>query len=180
MKKAYLANQFGFSETGRFILNEMFKKKWENIGIEILDPFAECAKEIDFSVLEEDLPNCWHMHYWSKFNDKVTPINNKLMWRSDCLVALLDGGHSIDDGVASEIGYYAGARPGCPIFALRTDLRLCENMALTINAQVYGYIKMSGGGFFTGPDATQKFYARLTEFANGLSKKEKETAATKS
>lgn len=112
----------------------------------MLDPFIECAKELNMAELTPEKPHQFHLDYWDNFNKKIMPINNKLMGRSNCMVAILDGGHSIDDGVASEIGYYAGIQRGSPIFALRSDFRLCENVAGSINAQVYGYISMSGGG----------------------------------
>ncbi len=103
------------------------------------------------------------MEILKEFNVKVPIINNNLMEESQCMIALLDGGHSLDDGVSSEIGYYAGRFPEKPIFALRTDFRLCENQAGKINVQVHGYITMSGQELFTtleSHNAALRIYGR--------------------
>jgi len=153
--KAYIANQFGFSKTGEFLLEELIKPGLLKIGVTALDPFEACGLEIDFKRLEtlekhEDI-----VAFWDEFNQKVTPINNKLIRDSDCLLAILDGGPAVDDGVASEIGYYAASGLG-PIFALRTDFRCGENLAASINPQVYGYIKMTGGKLVDRASAGEK------------------------
>ena len=60
------------------------------------------------------------------------------------------GGPAIDDGVASEVGYYAalvemGQRNPGRIFGLRTDFRCGENIAVSVNPQVLGYVLQTGG-----------------------------------
>ena len=77
--KGYLSNQFGFSETGRILLEEKIKPKIREIGITINDPFEICGKEIDWKYLAtlekyEDIKK-----FWEEFSKKVTPINNRLM-----------------------------------------------------------------------------------------------------
>ena len=74
------------------------------------------------------------------------------MKQSHCQFAILDGGPAVDDGVASEIGYYAalvenGVIPKGfgRIFALRSDFRLAENIGCLVNAQIEGYIHQTGG-----------------------------------
>lgn len=168
--KAYLANQLGFSETGRYVLENLIKPKIAEIGILIYDPFEECEKELDLehvAKLEkyEDVKK-----YWKNFNKKITPTNNELMQKSDCLLAILDGGHAVDDGVSSEIGYYAGIERG-PIFALRSDLRGGENIATSINSQVMGYILLSKGKLVDGQDAMNKWLTEIKKWHNNLSKK---------
>ena len=163
--RAYLANQFGFSETGRYVLDNLIKPRIEKIGIIINDPFIECAKELDFNHLPNLIKYEDKVRYWKDFSDKVEPINNELMGNSDCLLAILDGGHSIDDGVASEIGYYAGIDGG-PIFALRSDFRGGENIAVTINPQVLGYIRRSGGKLIDGQNAVERWFSEIENFYN--------------
>src|SRR5689334_11021915 len=126
MTKAYISNQYGFSETGKFLLDNLFYPKLEEIGIGIIDPFLECSKMIDFQYLIEQENKSYKevKEFWKEFNNKVTDTNNGLMVDSDCMIALLDGGHSVDDGVASEIGFYYSLHK--PIFALRTDIRLAD------------------------------------------------------
>lgn len=158
--KAYLANQFGFSETGKYVLENLIKPKIQEIGIIINDPFLECGKEFDPDYLSKLERYGERITYYVEFNRKVTPINNRLMRDSDCLLAILDGGHQIDDGVASEIGYYAGIEQG-PIFALRSDFRCGENIAANINPQILGYIQQSSGALVDGVNAIERWFSKI-------------------
>ena len=158
--KAYLANQFGFSETGLYLLNNLIKSRIEQIGIIINDPFVECTKELNSEHLSSLKSYNAVKRYWEKFSSKVNPINNRLMQNSDCLLAILDGGHIVDDGVASEIGYYAGIERG-PIFALRSDFRCGENIAVTINPQLLGYILQSKGKLIDGESALERWFIEI-------------------
>lgn len=150
--KAYLANQLGFNEIGRVFLASFKNQVEEKCRLKILDPFYECEKFLNYDKLSSLKLHSDIIAYWDEFNKKVPTTNNQLMLSSDCMIALLDGGHSLDDGVSSEIGYYNGRFPNKPIFALRTDFRLCENVAGKINAQVMGYIKLSGKNLYTKLD----------------------------
>ena len=162
--KAYLASQFGFSQTGKYLLDNLIIPKIKETGIIVIDPFVECDKEFDFKYLESLEKYEDRKEYLRDFNKEITPINNRLMDESDCLVAILDGGHSVDDGVASEIGYYAGIKKG-PIFALRSDFRLGENIAVSINPQILGYIYQSGGSL---DDCIYKFFTDIKNWHDSL------------
>ena len=161
--KAYLANQFGFSETGRYILDTLIIPEIEKIGITVFDPFKGCEKKLDLGYLSQLERYEERVKYWDKFSKKIAPINNDLMHNSDCLLAILDGGHSVDDGVASEIGYYAGIKRG-PIFALRSDFRCGENIAVSINPQILGYILQSGGTLVDGPNAIERWFSEIKKW----------------
>ncbi len=161
--RAYLATQFGFSETGRYILDTLIKPRITCMGITINDPFLECGKELDIGHLSSLDRYEDRMRYWREFSRKVTPINNRLMRDSNCLLAILDGGHAVDDGVAGEIGYYAGIERG-PIFALRSDFRCGENMAVSVNPQLLGYILQSGGELIDGPEALNRWFGAINEW----------------
>ena len=161
--KAYLANQLGFSETGRYILDNLIKPRIERIGIIVNDPFLECGKELDLEYVSTLERHEDQRRYWEVFSKKVTPINNALMKNSDCLLAILDGGRGVDDGVSSEIGYYAGINRG-PIFALRSDFRCGENMAVSINPQLLGYILMSDGHLAHGPNAMNEWFNEIKKW----------------
>lgn len=149
--KGYLSNQWGFSETGRILVKQV-KDRIKDIGIVVLDPFEECVKELDFRELAKLTDFEEKRKYWETFNRKVTPINNKLMRQSQCQFAILDGGPAVDDGVSSEIGYYAAlveegviSKGFGRIFALRSDFRLGENIGCLVNPQIEGYIHQTGG-----------------------------------
>ena len=156
--KGYLTNQWGFSETGK-ILIKYVKEKIEDIGIAVLDPFEECSKELNLEELSRLVDIKSRKEYWMQFDKKVTPINNRLMRQSHCHLPILDGGSAVDDGVSSEIGYYAAlveegviSRGFGRIFALRTDIRLGENIGCTVNPQIEGYIRQTGGKISTTLD----------------------------
>jgi hypothetical protein len=161
--KAYLSNQLGFSQTGRYLLDTLIIPRIQKIGIIINEPFEEGKKLIDFNHLKELRLHEEVKRFWEEFNLKVTPANNLLMQNSDCMLAILDGGHVVDDGVASEIGYYAGIKKG-PIFALRSDFRGGENIATPINPQVLGYIIESGGKLIDGENALEKWSEAVKEW----------------
>ena len=160
----YLANQFGFSETGRFVLERMIKPMIREIGINIYDPFEECEKKLDLEYLSKLKKYDDRLAYMKEFGHKITPINNKLMKKSDCMFTLLDGGHASDDGVSSEIGYFAGIEKG-PIFALRTDFRKVESMANTVNWQIVGYIKQSKGQLINN---TAEYFSEIQKWYDSL------------
>lgn len=164
----YLSNQYGFSETGNFVLDHLIKPKIKEAGIEINDPFAACSKELDFAKLNSLEKHEDVMLFWREFNHKVTLINNELMQKSDCMLAIFDGAHACDDGMASEAGYYAAIGRG-PIFGLRSDIRLAENPDANINPQVLGYIIQSGGQLITGENAVERWAKTIHDWA--LSKK---------
>jgi hypothetical protein len=156
--RGYLTNQWGFSETGRILIKQV-KDKIKNIGIIVLDPFEECSKELDFEELSKLTDFEAKREYWKKFSRRITPINNRLMRMSHCHLPILDGGPAVDDGVSSEIGYYAALveegiiqkRFG-KIFALRSDFRLGENIGCLVNPQIEGYIYQTGGKISTNLD----------------------------
>jgi len=162
--KAYLANQLGFSETGRLILDNYIKPRITEMGIIINDPFIECGKELDVNRLSLLKSYDEVVSYWKNFSLKVTPINNGLMRDSDCLLPVFDGGHAIDDGVSGETGFYAGIERG-PIFALRSDFRGGENIATLINPQILGYILMSGGSLSISLD---EWFAKIKEWRDAF------------
>jgi len=156
--KGYLSNQWGFSETGRILVKQV-KERIKEIGIAVLDPFEECEKELNLEELVRLNDYEEKKQYWEQFSRKVTPINNKLMRQSHCLFGILDGGYAVDDGVASEIGYYAAlVEEGIVpkgfgrIFALRSDFRLGENIGCLVNPQIEGYVYQTGGKISQGLD----------------------------
>jgi len=168
--KAYLANQLGFSSTGTFVIEDLIKPRIEGIGITVYDSFLDCAKELDPSYLATLTTYEEVLRYWEIFSAKVTPINNKLMEQSDCLLAILDGGHAVDDGVASEIGYYTGIRRG-PIIAVRTDFRGGENIAVSVNPQLWGYIRQSGGELIAGQDCLNRWFSAIEKWYTNFNRR---------
>ena len=73
---------------------------------------------------------------------KLYEVNEKNLQDSDITAAILDGSHSGDVGVASEIGSYW--RYGA-IFALRTDKRMGGTSKKRFNGQPIYYVEQSSG-----------------------------------
>ncbi len=168
----YLANQFGFSQTGSSLLDQI-KLRLSCIGFTVFEPFCECNKEFEWEKLEQAKKSDSlddYLAFWKDINQTLGYINEQGMKRAHLMTALLDGGHSVDDGVAAEIGYFAALERG-PIIALRTDLRCGENPACLINPQLLYFIEISGGQFI-GPDqgGLDGWYKALQEFYDNFKK----------
>jgi len=167
---AYLANQLGFSELGKYAIENLVKPRLKKIGLNVLDPFEECEKQLDMNILSKLEYQSDVVEFWKVFNRKIPIINNHLMEISDVMPAILDGSHAIDDGTASELGNYYQLRRG-PIFALRSDFRLCENIAAPINAQLMGYIENSSselhhykGKLITGSGSLERWFTEIEKW----------------
>lgn len=96
-------------------------------------------------------------------NEKPEDIREYLHY-SDLMVVDLDGGASLDPVVSARAGYYAGLGIG-PIFAKRTDMRLGENMACSVNPQILGNVWASGGDVFENDD---DWFVEIAHWANTL------------
>jgi hypothetical protein len=143
----YLANGLGFSETGRILLHDYIVPKIRIIdleGLEVVEPFLECAKRINFSRAEDFPLYEERVNFWKKVNEQLPKMNKNFMKDCQMMSPVLDGGHSVDDGVANEIGHYAVEKYG-PIIALRTDVRMAENIGAIVNPQIEDDIYESGG-----------------------------------
>ena len=84
------------------------------------------------------------------------------------MIALLDGGHAIDDGVSSEISYFA-VKHGS-MFGIRTDPRLAENIAGGVNSAVSHFFdnERYGGLLFEGPEAYDEALEYIHGFTQGM------------
>lgn len=163
--QAYLANQFGFHDLGRKALDETVIPRIEQVGIAVIDPFAECSKHLDLQKEASLTVHSDRIAFWKKFFELVPEINMKLMEQSDVMFALLDGGHATDDGVAAECGFYANLpiKNGekRPIIGWRSDLRMGEMMCSGLNAMIPGFIKKSGGMTVEGPGTLNKWFGEI-------------------
>lgn len=166
--QAYLANQFGFHDLGRKALDEVVIPEVEGIGIKVLDPFAECVKYLDFQQETSLTIHSERVAFWRKFFELVPEVNMDLMRNSDLMLAVLDGGHATDDGVAAECGFYCNLplKQGKkrPIIGWRSDIRLGEMMCSGLNAMIPGFIKESGGVTVEGPKTLEKWFEEIRKW----------------
>lgn len=150
---AYVGSQMGFNAAGKMFLNEFYSRLKE-VHVFPICPFKACAEFIDFSKLNPKMPVEEYTQFWEKFNSIEGIINYEtLMPYAKFMIALFDGGHAADDGVCSEVAYFASARFK-PVIGIRTDLRLSENIAAKVNPAVRYFIDLSdyGGKFFDDYD----------------------------
>jgi|GEM_PF-3257011 len=169
---AYVASQLGFNTPGKEYLNEIFypalKKK---AGVLALCPFKACDEYLDFTKLNDEMPVKAQKEFWSEFSEVIGEVNYEtLMPKSKFMIAILDGGHAVDDGVSAEIGYYA-AKHG-RIIGIRSDFRLAENPAAPINMAVRWFIDRGHykGKFFEGPEAYDNAFKTIKEWADEIRK----------
>lgn len=170
---AYVASQLGFNEAGKCILQEeIYPTLKKKAGVLALCPFTACGEYLDSSELNDKMSVGAQTKFWNEFNEIVGKVNYEtLMPKSKFMIALLDGGHSVDDGVSAEIGYYA-AKHG-KIIGIRSDFRLAENPAAPINPAVRYFIDCGPykGKFFSGPEAYDNSLKTIKEWADEIREK---------
>lgn len=170
---AYVASQHGFSyyedrydkfSTGSLL--EEFYEALKEKNILPLCPFKACREHLDLEKLGSMKTINEQRKFWEEFNDIVGKVNcEQLMPRSKLMIAILDGGHAVDDGVAAEIGYYS-AKFDKPIIAVRNDIRVSENQYATVNAAVSYFIEKKN--LFSGPAAYERALDSLENIADSM------------
>ncbi|MDP2750661.1 MAG: hypothetical protein Q8O89_07565 [Nanoarchaeota archaeon] len=175
MVPAYVASQLGFSFPGKYFLDNYFHPKLIELNIFPLCPFTACAEYLNFSIINNDNRTVKkHKQFWDYFNkDIVGPVNyTVLMPRTQMLIAIFDGGHTVDDGVSEEVGVYAKAFHTKPIIGIRSDIRLAENMAASINPAVRFHVDIgkTNGSFFEGTAAYDNAFKCLGELSEKIMK----------
>ena len=124
----YLANQLGFSSVCKPAL-DLVVKALEDAGFTVHEPFDICEKMLSAGMKNNA--------------ENIGRTNGSTIKGCDIVVALCDGGHAVDDGVAAEIGYAYGI--GKEVYILRTDFRMCDDKDGRINMQITFFVEASGG-----------------------------------
>jgi hypothetical protein len=172
---AYVASQLGFNVSGRNYLSRFYARLKHEAGILALCPFSACEEYLDFSRLYDAETLDDVNGFWDDFNRIVGPVNyEELMPRSKLMVAILDGGHALDDGVSAEVGHYATKYEGRkPVVGIRSDFRLGENPRAPINSAVRYFMDQGpyNGYLFNGHDA----YDKAVDFLSKLAKHMKDS-----
>ena len=167
MVPAYIGSQLGFNESGKESL-EIFYEKLKDIKVLPLCPFKACGEYLELERLDDDMTSKELTEFWQNFNSIVGPVNYEtLMPKAKFMIALLDGGHALDDGVSAEIAYFA-VKHG-PVFGIRTDPRLAENISAPINPAVRYFLDTGPykGVFLEGPKAYDNALEYIQGFAQG-------------
>jgi hypothetical protein len=170
---AYVASQLGFSDLKDF-LKSYYRRLEDEAGVLALCPFAACREYLDFDALSRARSIDQLMGFWHGFNSLVGPVNyGELMPRSRFMIAILDGGHALDDGVSAEIAYYATEYRGQkPIIAIRSDIRLAENPAAPINPADRYFLDEGpyGNHLLLGPGAYDSAVPKIKDLADRIRK----------
>jgi hypothetical protein len=146
--------------------NDIYPKLLE-IGVLPVCPFMACGEYLG-AFPADDAPLTVHREYWSKFNKLVGPVNYEtLMPRSKFMIALLDGGHAIDDGLATEISFF-DSKIGRPVIGIRSDFRIAENLAAAINPAVSYFMENGRGALFVGRNAYEAAYENIEPHVQAL------------
>lgn len=168
---AYVASQLGFSNIGMDTLHGFYSRLFD-VGIQPLCPFTACGEFINTAKLDALNKLDEIVSFWNEFNNLVGEINyGQLMPKSKLMIAILDGGHAVDDGVAAEIGFYAAEYKGeKPIIGIRSDFRLAENVSAPVNPAVRYFIDKGKyhGFFFDGKTAYGDAIKRLEHIAKQM------------
>lgn len=171
MVPAYVGSQLGFNEPGKYFLEKFYKDLTE-LGVLPLCPFMSCDEYLDISNLNDDMSVKELTEFWKDFNKNIIPSVNydTLMPHAKFMIAILDGGHAVDDGVSSEISYFASNHGS--VIGIRTDIRLAENIAGGVNSAVSCFFNEEryGGRLFEGPDAYKEALIYIKEFAQDMLK----------
>jgi nucleoside 2-deoxyribosyltransferase len=141
--RIYLAGPLGFSEAGRHFYNGVLVPFVQDLGYEVLDPWAMTDPQTIQAV--QAMPyGPAKREAWRKLNLEMGATNRAAIDDAQAVVAVLDG-PDVDSGTAAEIGY-AFAR-GKLIVGYRGDFRLsADNEGSVVNLQVEFFIRQSGGG----------------------------------
>lgn len=163
---AYVASQLGFNTPGKEYLNKLFYPALKaDAGVLPLCPFTACGEYLYLSKLNDDMSVKEEKEFWDDFNGIIGAVNYEtLMPKSKFMIAILDGGHAVDDGVSAEIGYYA-AKHG-RIAGIRSDFRLAENRSAPVNPAVRYFINQ----FFEGPEAYDNAIKTIRKWADEIRK----------
>ncbi len=171
MVPAYIGSQLGFNVPGKYFLEKFYKDLTE-LGVLPLCPFMSCDEYLDISNLNDDMSVKELTEFWKNFNENIIPSVNydTLIPHAKFMIAILDGGHALDDGVSAEIGYFASNYGS--VFGIRSDFRLAENIAGCVNSAVSHFFdeERYGGRYFEGPDAYKEALIYIEEFAQDMLK----------
>ena len=171
---AYIGSQWGFNSAGKRQLDEFYGRLRKEARVLPLCPFQSCEEYLDFERLakiesEKDSLGDYKK-FWTEFNEIIGPVNyGILMPKSKFMIALFDGAHGVDDGLAAEIGFYAAKYDGKKqIFGIRSDFRLAENIVSPINIAVRYFLDQGpyNGKLFLGNQAYDEAIKGISEFTD--------------
>lgn len=139
-RRLYLANAFGFAESGRYALDRL-SAELESLGVEVWEPFAKCA-----GLQPREIGR--HCLLGIRESDGVFAVVN---------------GNPPDEGIMVEVGYACAL--GKPVFLFRDDKRICaDTAAYPLNIMVYAGLPDDWRSYwYTGVDElgdTNKALAR--------------------
>ena len=140
--RIYMASPLGFSQAGRHFYQHVLVPFVEDLGFEILDPWAltdpkriAAVQALPYGPARRDA--------WRTLNHEIGATNREAIDAADAVVACLDG-VDVDSGTAAEIGYAFARRK--LIVGYRGDFRLsADNEGSIVNLQVEHFIRESGG-----------------------------------
>ena len=164
----YTAGEHGFNFKGRYFTQNFLYPQLIEKGCIPINPFACAAEYLHKGMFDQDQTVTQYMQNWREFKKVIGHLNSKILMQNAWItLADLDGGPSVDDGTASEIGEFA-ERQGFVVGAC-SDFRLSENPTSAVNSQVEYYLDTPyAGKFFSGDEAWQDAIEGLGVVADNL------------
>ncbi len=168
MVPAYVGSGFGFNKPGSSFLAN-FYADLPKLDVFPLDPFSACAEFLPSEVFDGAKTVDENKSLWNKFNGKIGFINyGILMPRSKFMIALVEG-QPPDEGLASEISYFASNFG--PVLGVRTDFRLAENPAASSNPAMTFFMQDQGpygGQYFDGSSGYESLMVNIQRLVSEI------------
>lgn len=168
---AFVGSQFGFSPylRKRVLETDIYPRLRSECGVLPLCPFTAALEHLDLSRLSHSMTVQDNLAFWEDFNRLIGEVDyGCLMPRAKFMLALLDGSHAVDDGLAADVTNFA-THYGY-VVGIRSDFRLAENPASPINPAIRYFIDLGpfGGKLFCGPAAYDDALKAMKEMADGF------------
>jgi len=131
----YPANQLGFNFPGKYFLDHYLYPRLLQQHAFPLCPFKSADIYLNIPT-DDSITVKEYKQILQENNRLIAKINyDALIPNTKFMVALFDGGHAVDDGVAEECGRYVESSR--PMIGIRSDFRLAENLEAPINIAIH-------------------------------------------
>ncbi len=130
---AYLASPFGFADSTRSFMNDVY--------VPALSQFVNVINPWDLTK-QEEIDDAVRQGRSREMRYEIGKRNAEAIKRADIVIAALDG-QELDSGTVAEIGFAAGL--GKKIYGYRSDFRQAGELSAPFNPQVEYFVLSSGG-----------------------------------
>ena len=141
----YAASQLGFDPYGRRGLDDFYAQLRARTNMFPLCPFAACSEYLDWDEFSHAETTAEVTALWKRFNKTLGQVNYEMLMPAAQGLVTLCTGTQIDDGVAAEMGFWAGKFQK-PMHVIALDKRM------VIDCSGQYIIQQSQGAIYRGID----------------------------